>query len=251
MFKQICSHRRQALQQRALKDTRTRLHMQRGASLFTVFILLLLTGLLVLGGLRISVFNESIVGNQADQQRAYAAAEALMQHAANDIYTNGPHCSTENCRYPRDVSDFINLAHTLEGKCGTGEVGSDSPKGVCIPVTPNDRVFQVDYIGKKPNKEKAEAQMISASALNYTSFASTGGNPGSANLALSDNKGQYWVEVFRYSINPSAQFDTSTLPIPDETYPFVFRITVRAEGLKPGTVSVLRSFYVPLPRKVS
>ena len=58
---------------------------QRGASLFTVFILLLLTLLLVLGGMRVGIFNESIVGNQADIQRANAAAEAQMDALAAEL----------------------------------------------------------------------------------------------------------------------------------------------------------------------
>ena len=66
---------------------------QRGISLFTILVLLLLTMLLVLGAMRLSLFNESIVGNQADAQRAYAASEALLRNAEADIRANGLHCA--------------------------------------------------------------------------------------------------------------------------------------------------------------
>lgn len=223
---------------------------QRGISLLTVFTLLLFTALLVLGTMRMGIFNESMVGNQADQQRAYAAAEALMQHAANDVYNNGPHCpaSQSVCRYPRNHEDFNHLTQNLLGKCGTGDADSDTPKGVCIPATPDDRVFQVDYILKKPQGQTADVQMSANSALDYANFASTA-KPGNADLTLGSSKGQYWVEIFRYNTIASGQFNTSALPIPDNTYPYIYRITVRAQGLKQGTVSILRSFYVPVPRK--
>ena len=133
MFQQICFRNAKDLHRHTLKGLHAwPLHKQRGASLFTVFILLLLTALLVLGALRVSVFNESIVGNQADQQRAYAAAEALMQHAANDIYSNGPHCTSTECRYPRNAEEFNQLSLNLLDKCGTGAIGSNSPRGVWV-----------------------------------------------------------------------------------------------------------------------
>ncbi len=233
------------------------LKKQRGASLFVVFILLLLTVLLVLGAMRVSIFNESIVGNQADHQRAYAAAEALMQHAANEIYTQGPHCpaTQTDCRYPANDEDFEAMAASLLNTCGTGLAGTNNPKGVCIPASPDARVFQTDYIKNKPAGETAAIQMSDETALSYTDFSGSA-KSGSANLALDASKGQYWVEIFKYQANLAAQ-GTGHMPHspdmpenkPDATYPFIYRITVRAQGLKPESVVILRSFYIPLPAK--
>ena len=65
------------------------MHRQQGLSLFTILVMLLLTMLLVLGALRLSLFNEGVIGNQADAQRAYASAEALLRNAEADIRANG------------------------------------------------------------------------------------------------------------------------------------------------------------------
>ena len=58
---------------------------QRGISLYIVIIIVLLSMLLALWGSRTAIFNEMIVGIDADYQRAYAAAEALLQDADLDI----------------------------------------------------------------------------------------------------------------------------------------------------------------------
>ena len=58
---------------------------QRGISLFVVIVIVLLSTLLSLWAARTSLFNELIVGNDADYQRAFEAAQALMQDAELDI----------------------------------------------------------------------------------------------------------------------------------------------------------------------
>jgi type IV pilus assembly protein PilX len=62
---------------------------QRGVSLFIVMVILLLSLLVVLGALNMTNLNEAIVGNQSDAQRAYGAAEALLDAARLDIRLNG------------------------------------------------------------------------------------------------------------------------------------------------------------------
>lgn len=220
---------------------------QRGISLFTTLVMLLLTMLLVLGALRLSLFNESVVGNQADAQRAYASAEALLRHAEEDIRKNGLECSADlaSCRFPRDMEDFSMDALLMQGTCGEA---TNNKGGVCFPLSPDDRKFWADYIMTTPPGQTEAPAMRQQTAASYAAFASTA-KSGDANLSLSAERGQYWVEVFPYNIASSAQFDSSHYPIPDPSYPFIFRITARAQGLKPGTVSILRSYYVPYPRK--
>ena len=219
---------------------------QRGISLFTILVLLLLTMLLVLGAMRLSLFNESIVGNQADAQRAYAASEALLRNAEADIRANGLHCAANaaSCRFPRDMQDYMDMALASQGTCSD----TAANKGVCMPSSPNERKFQADYIMATQAGETEAPAMSQSTAASYTTFAEAA-KSGDADLSLAASKGQYWVEVYPYNVAGSAQFDSSTYPIPDNTYPFIFRITARAEGLKSGTVSILRSYYVPFPRK--
>ena len=66
---------------RHLPPRRRGLSRQRGVSLFIVMIILLLTLVLVMGGLAMTNLNESIVGNQSDAQRTYGAAQALIAAA--------------------------------------------------------------------------------------------------------------------------------------------------------------------------
>jgi type IV pilus assembly protein PilX len=58
---------------------------QRGISLFIVIIFVMLSMLLALWASRTSLFNELIVGNDADYQRAFEAAQAILQDAELDI----------------------------------------------------------------------------------------------------------------------------------------------------------------------
>jgi len=64
---------------------------QRGIALYVVIVLVLLTMLLALWASRTAIFNELIVGNDADYQRAYEAAQAMLEDAKTDIMmqTNG------------------------------------------------------------------------------------------------------------------------------------------------------------------
>ena len=58
---------------------------QRGVALFVVIVFVLLSMLLALWASRTSMFNELVVGNDADHQRAFEAAQALLQDAELDI----------------------------------------------------------------------------------------------------------------------------------------------------------------------
>lgn len=82
---------------------------QSGIVLFIVMIIVLLTSLLALWGARGSLFNEMITGNDADYQRAFEAAQAMLRDAELDITgikANGttaiPRCgetgATSSCR---------------------------------------------------------------------------------------------------------------------------------------------------------
>jgi Tfp pilus assembly protein PilX len=75
------------------------------------------------------------------------------------------------------------------------------------------------------------------------------GDSNGVGLALA-SRGQYWIEVFAYNVAGASMGTSSSMaaPAPDASYPFVFRITARATGLKANSVSVLRTYYVPTPR---
>lgn len=234
---------------------------QQGVSLFVVLIVLLLTLLLVLGSLKVAGFNETIVGNQSDAQRAYAAAEALLDAAQRDIRANGRACGLAECRFPRDPDEYELLRVRIGlDACGSGA----NDRGVCVPSAPEpatgdpvaDYVFNVDRVGVSGNPQSlatgasydAYAPAPGGGAASVFADASAGVGASAVDLSLTGDRGRYWVEVFHYNTLAGALAPTADIPVPDGTYPFVFRITARAVGLKPGTVSVLRTYYVPYPR---
>ena len=71
---------------------------QRGVSLVIVLVLMLLSALLVMGGARITYLNEFMAGNDTDYQRAFEAAQMMLQNAELDIQ------AAEGNRRPTPVS---------------------------------------------------------------------------------------------------------------------------------------------------
>ena len=89
--------------------------IQRGISLFVVIVIVMLSALLAMWGSRTSLFNEMIVGNDADYQRAFEAAQALIQDAEFDIRSERPDGTAcvpaagkpEVCRVPDAVVNKV------------------------------------------------------------------------------------------------------------------------------------------------
>src|SRR5574343_106172 len=83
---------------------------QQGVALFVVIVFVMLSMLLALWASRTSLFNEMIVGNDADYQRAFEAAQALLQDAELDIRRENPDgtpCAASPCRaYTSGVLQF-------------------------------------------------------------------------------------------------------------------------------------------------
>jgi Tfp pilus assembly protein PilX len=84
---------------------------QRGISLLTVMVMMLLSLLLVLGGSRVGLLNERVAGNSTDYQRAYEAAEALLSEAQLDLLA----CMTPYIGHLR-CAKLCRLAGTVTGK---------------------------------------------------------------------------------------------------------------------------------------
>ena len=66
-----------------------------------MIVFVMLSMLLALWASRTSLFNEMLVGHDADYQRAFEAAQALLQDAELDIRNENPDgsaCTATNCR---------------------------------------------------------------------------------------------------------------------------------------------------------
>lgn len=230
---------------------------QKGISLFVVIVIVLLSTLLSLWASRSALFNELIVGNDADYQRAFEAAQALIQDAEFDIRgtrPDGSACvpvggSPNVCRVP-DPSNtvwFPNEDQETTGlfyQLGTASTGCIS--GMCLKRTGNQDFWA----------DTATLTSMLPSGARYGQY--TGAQKGNlSNSILNDaaagRGGWYWVEVMKYDpsagnqdiITSGSNTNLSLNIIPR----IVYRITAVARGLKPGTQVVLQTTFVRQKKK--
>ena len=84
-----------------IKPNQSKKYKQRGISLFIVIVFVMLSMLLALWASRTSLFNELIISNDADYQRAFEAAQATLQDAELDIRgenSDGSFCTPNNTK---------------------------------------------------------------------------------------------------------------------------------------------------------
>lgn len=236
---------------------------QRGVALFVVIVFVMLSMLLALWASRTSLFNEMVVGNDADYQRAFEAAQALLQDAELDIrgeMADGNLCSAPPCRayssalqFPGDTNEINPLITVLESKA------TRCQDGLCAR-----RVGRQDFwnyataettIKPAANTTLGEVPLSDLMAVGarygqYTGAANTT-TAGPLNPILTETAagqgGWYWIEIMPYSdaaksANVIVDSSTSQLPLNLDVY-VVFRITALAIGRKPGTTVVLQETY--------
>lgn len=227
---------------------------QRGISLFIVIVLVMLSMLLALWGSRTSLFNEMIVGNDADYQRAFEAAQALIQDAEFDIRGERPDgtvcvpgATADTCRpvgapvwFPLEDQDLGVLFNTLDAATAT----QNCVKALCLKRTGNQD-FWID-------KTTLDAMIPAGARYGQFTGAEIGvaGSKASNPILKNTTAGQggwYWIEVMRYQANANntglISHGSSNLGLnlkPNVAY----RITAIARGLKPSTQVVLQSTYV-------
>lgn len=244
---------------------------QRGVALFVVIIFVMLSMLLALWASRTAWFNEIIVGNDADYQRAFEAAQALLQDAELDIrreQANGQACAINDkdenvCRRgngierpPAEDQDIGTLLAHLDANGGTTKCRN----ALCVK-----RTSEQDFWNNAdPKKGITLAEMEGIGLANnlppvgarYGQY--TGATTGAASnpILAERNEGRggwYWIEVLPYikNANSSGLIPNNTsylLDISLDTY-VVYRITAIAHGLKSNTMVVLQQTYARQRRK--
>lgn len=232
---------------------------QRGIALFVVIVFVMLSMLLALWASRTSLFNEMVVGNDADYQRAFEAAQAMLQDAELDIRlgtesaevttlcTGGDVCrATTQDKFPgaQEATAVRALLSTLS----TQPAGCRS--GLCTK-----REGAVDFWNNNDtSKGPTLLQMLNVGARygQYTG-AKYGDKDNPANPILADRTaGQgawYWIEVLPYdesakSSNLIVGGATNLLPLNIDPN-VVYRITALAYGRKPGTLVAMQQTYAP------
>ena len=218
---------------------------QRGVSLLIVIVVVLLTMLMTVWASKTALLNELIVGNDADYQRAYEAAEAMLQDAEQDILGQNidgsacvPSSDTKVCRTAGNVwfiaeeKDFVGLLATLEA----------APNVPCLDAICAKRTGKQDFWNDKDLLEKMRAQ--GARYGMYTG-AQKGNYSNPILQATGDGTGAwYWVEVMPYASSAGALITNN--PRAEQLMlnlkpALVYRITAIAQGLKSGTQVVLQS----------
>lgn len=252
---------------------------QSGVALFVVMIFVMLSMLLALWASRSSVFNELLVGNDADYQRAFSAAQALIQDAELDIQgmnADGSACTpsasdVQVCRraikeqFPIEEKEVGTLLADLDSLPVSG------PKcrnGMCLKRSdrPGKNDKQDFWNNASSSAGITLAQMTGTHASDsspvgarYGQFtgAALGSDDDPAHPILRDrsaaNKGGwYWIEVMPYdgAAGNSGLIVGGSSNLPLNLIPNVaYRITALAYGLKNSTQVVLQETYVRQKRK--
>ena len=237
---------------------------QRGISLYVVAVFVMLSMLLALWASRTSLFNEMIVGNDADYQRALEAAQALMQDAELDIkgeQANGDACllvsgKLDVCR-PDEATGANKVWIPNEEKdVSTVFAALDSAPTKCIKGLCLKRTGEQDFWNDKVTLAAMRTYDVGA---RYGQF--TGAEIGAHSNPIlklnqastpSDEGGWYWVEIMPYDADAgnsglitNGSQNLSLNLIPNVAY----RITAIARGLKPSTQVILQSTFVLQKRK--
>ena len=250
---------------------------QQGVALFVVIVFVMLSMLLALWASRTSLFNEMVVGNDADYQRAFEAAQTLLQDAELDIRRENPDgsiCAAAACRdkvsgaalIPLSTSEVTPLLADLDTqptKCRTGLCAKRTGRQDFWKYTSTTNPAPTNLQPGEVKLEDMTKPGIGARYGQYTG-ATKGTSSSPANPLLQwdnttpDNQGGwYWIEVLPYDdssknsgliVKPVAAANDNLLRL-NLTPNVVYRITALAYGRKSGTMAVLQQTYARQMRK--
>ncbi len=235
-------------------------HRERGIALFVVIVFVMLSMLLALWASRTAIFNEMVVGNDADYQRAFEAAQSLIQDAELDIqrFEDDTHRSDEN-----NVLNALNNNNIVVFTLSR----SESPfceNGLCVKRRGRQDFWNNFNDSDPDNDEDYEIslnQMIADGVgAHYGEFTGAllskddedADSPTHSILANTDNA-KYWIEILKYADsdsvggaglivndNAAAPADILDLRLNPSV---VYRITAWAKGLKPNSTAVIQQTY--------
>ncbi len=247
-----------------------RTRRQNGVALFVVIVFVMLTMLLALWASRTALFSEMVVGNDADYQRSFEAAQALLQDAELDIRgetPTGKDCSGSGdvCRtstvdkIPLEAKDITTLLAELDNqstKCRNGLCTKRAGRQDFWNYTDSTSPAPGNL---KPGEVKLGAMTQAGIGARYGQYtgAVASNNPILSDRSANNKGGWYWIEVLPYanqsSKNSGLLIDPSNalknqLPLNLDVY-VVYRITALAYGRKPNTMVVLQQTYARQRRK--
>ena len=248
---------------------------QSGVAMFVVIVFVMLSMLLALWASRTSMFNEMVVGNDADYQRAFEAAQALIQDAELDIRgenANGSDCRIPNptaCRggnptyaqIPLEAKEAAALWADLENIAA----GPRCLNALCLKRTGRQDFWNNVSTKTDPLTDFTLAEMsVDTIGARYGQYSGAQisidanepkGNPILRDRSANNRGGWYWIEVLPYDPNAdkSALIAGGANHLALNMKPnVVYRITAIAYGRKlrrsagidlPVTQAVLQQTY--------
>lgn len=245
---------------------------EQGIALFTIIIFVLLTMLMALWASRTAIFNELLVSNDANYQRAYEAAQALIQDAELDIrgeQADGkkycvPTSDPAVCRaginpvtdkpFTRFPSEEMEVGPLLSELGNPAIFPLGCKHGICTKQLGKQDFWNNNDSQQGPTLEQMTAQDIGARYGQYTGAAKddlsklSGANPqGNPILAETDagKGGWYWIEVLPYDpgAGNSSLITNGSNNLAMNLKPnVVYRITALAYGHR-NTMVVLQQTY--------
>jgi len=225
---------------------------ERGVALYVVIVFVMLSMLLASWAARGSLFNEMLVGNDADYRRAFEAAQAMLQDAEFDI--RGVRPSGEGC-LPSDTSGDVCRASTAvyfdietrELESVLTVISANGPTTGCYKGICRKRTGVQDFWNDRDLLAAMTAADVGARYGQFTGAdASASANP-LLNVRTAGRGAWYWVEMLPY-MDPNVAL-LASLPsnsnverfAPSRRKLLVYRITALARGNKPSTEVVLQS----------
>ena len=214
---------------------------QQGIALYVIIVLVLLSMLLALWASRTALFNELIVGNNADYQRAYEAAEAMLEDAKNDI-------SQQNilgAASKRGV-DGKTLLPSESGAAFDeyieSTLGTQTTK--CLHAICQKITGAQDFWRDSTTFNNMTAANVGARYGTYTGAqAGATSNPILGNTATGQGA-WYWIEAMKLApsgISTPNGLVSNATAIEPVNAKLIYRITAIARGIKPNTQVVLQS----------
>ncbi len=194
----------------------------QGFALPTLMVILSLASIATLLAMRNLWVNDQLLNAEADQLRTQHKAEALLPVALADIlgattnkdgtlnlrHTAGNATQT-HAFFPASMGEYELLRQRLTTE------KSQCSAGICAPNILDAKLVKASYW-----------KTHTASAMPVTA----------ADTPYGENTAWYWVEVFAHG-------STSTANSPS-TPPFVYRITTLANGVMPGSTTLLQAIWV-------
>lgn len=225
---------------------------QRGVALYVVIVFVMLSMLLASWAARGSLFNEMVVGNDADYRRAFEAAQAMLQDAEFDIRGSRP--SGEACISGEVKNDVCRATTTVYFDMETKDLESvlaivktQSPTTGCYKGICEKRLGAQDFWSDKTVLTAMTAENVGARYGQFTGADAAGTANPLLSVRTAGRGAWYWVEILPY-IDPNVSLLSHMPPgsnvdrfSPSRKKLMVYRITAIARGNKPSTEVVLQS----------